>query len=220
MNDAPDLCFELTSSQFRLRSDGTCTCSATFRYYGTAIVYVDPNRLPTLLSYCEQREDGILIFPKSFPDSSSAKGRTPPSPRTPYALMKALDSKGFYGIGSEESSSDKDIEGLNVLKDYNNRWNEIQVLSDRMNQLSLNNPKNLSNSSLFPPEEYEYSMKMFKNEMSLIRQYPRLKSNLATVALGIPFEFTGNFTFCLDEESRVLHNYFHTALVCKNDQYI
>ncbi len=70
MNDAADQCFELQSIQIRVRSDGTCICEAKHTYSGTAIIHVNPKKIPRTLKNCKVNDNGILVLP-NLPSSEN-----------------------------------------------------------------------------------------------------------------------------------------------------
>eukprot|EP01040_Poterioochromonas_malhamensis_P008915 gene8915-9652_t len=236
MNDAPDVCFELTSSQIRLRSDGSCTCSATFRYSGTALVYVDPDKLKTLLSICEENDTGILTLPTLF---------TPPSLADQSISLNGVDksnssspstsSPPIYSTANVPNfdscwkAHQETLDPLDILKDYLHRWDEIFAVTDLtkfqrvMTTFShlQKNQRHYQTDIIIPKEEKEYLYNLFDNAMGLMRQYPRVPRNEnETLQIGIPFQFIGDFTLQLDEDSRIYRNDMSTYLVTNSSMKI
>lgn len=236
MNDAPDLCFELTSSQIRLRSDGSCTCSATFRYSGTALVYVDPNRLRTLLLICEESDAGILTLPTLFtppsladrsPNSVLDKKNSSPVSSSPPPIYSTANVPNFDSCWKAHQET---LDPLDILKDYLHRWDEIFAVTDltkfqrvltTFDHLQKNQKSYFQTDIIVPKEEKEYLYSLFDNAMGLMRQYPRVPRNEnETLQIGIPFQFIGDFTLQLDEDSRIYRNDMSTYLVTSSSMKI
>eukprot|EP01040_Poterioochromonas_malhamensis_P005210 gene5210-5583_t len=190
MNDAPDLCFKLLSSQIRVRSDGTCTCYSTFQYRGTAIVFVDPNKVRTILAFCKENNSGVLTLPDPFDVPAQQFLNCHPSFN--YDMLNPLTTSGIQRLQDEE-----------------NRWQEIHIPSDQeqfqrsMHKLFLGH---LAQMYSIPPEENDYLYKVLDMALYLGRKSRDsvVPSETETLRLGCPFQYVGEFSFQLDEESRIV----------------
>eukprot|EP01040_Poterioochromonas_malhamensis_P008913 gene8913-9650_t len=206
MEDAPDLRFQLTSSQMKLRSDGSCTCVATFSYSGTAIIYVDPKKIQTILKYCQVNECGILTLPNPFTFASSISSNHKESSSSSSSFSSS--SSIFPHTSFDTSCLNHHLVQREI--DEENRWNEVLLnLHDNnqylktMNKLFLDH---LDHSYSIPNEENEYLYSVFDNSLNLTRSSKKTLIPNTLLRLGFPFEFVGDLIFQLDEESRIITN--------------
>eukprot|EP01040_Poterioochromonas_malhamensis_P008661 gene8662-9373_t len=191
INDAPDICFELLSSQFKLRSDGTCTCYATFKYGGTAVLHVNPDKIQTILNFSQEDSNGILTLPNIF-DIEALNLLNPSS-----MIVYNNDKKNVLSTVSTQ-----------IVKDETDCWNEIHIPVDSTpfiptNHDNNNNPHRRQPGFPFPSEESDYLYNIL--DMALYPGRPRClpQNSTDTLLLGFPFQCIGNFTFQLDDESLI-----------------
>jgi len=188
MNDAPDQCFQLQTIRIRVRSDGTCTCEATHKYSGTAIIYVNPKKIPKILNSCKVNENGILLLPNV------------PSPgifikQTPYPTIEDRENT------SSSSSNDE------LLANELNELFEIdqQLLSEFVYSLQgeEKNENSFTEISSSLDEESEYLFSVFTDLMNPARSAPRMPDLEEILPLGFPYEYDGDISFHLNEESKI-----------------
>jgi hypothetical protein len=115
MNDAPDLRFEVTSVQIKVRSDGTCSCHSTYKYSGTSLMYIDPSRLVRTLQHCAENENGILSFPYPTRTPIESIEASLPNNTHNFSILDGLDDD-FLEIAQEMANKWKDIPSSSSLK--------------------------------------------------------------------------------------------------------
>mmetsp|Transcript_17929 Transcript_17929/g.19431 ORF Transcript_17929/g.19431 Transcript_17929/m.19431 type:complete len:347 (-) Transcript_17929:12-1052(-) len=188
MNDAPDLCFRLQSIRIRVRSDGTSTCEGKYIYSGTAIIYVNPKKIPKILNSCKVNENGILVLPNV------------PSPgifikQTLYPTIEDQENT------SSSSSNDE------LLANELNELFEIdqQLLSEFVYSLQgeEKNENSFTEISSSLDEESEYLFSVFTDLMNPARSAPRMPDLEEILPLGFPYEYDGDISFHLNEESKI-----------------
>ncbi len=207
MNDAPDLCMELTSVQIRVRSDGTCTCFATYKYSGTAICFVDRKRVETVLQYCRVNESGLLTLPDPFAPSSHLSNAT---------FSSRLHH--CYAEGRVRNLNPFNPDPDEVLRDITLRWNDIRLIDSGTTGTTNQSSNTVIRKRFYqndvfqfedqmihiPSEENEYLYTLFANAMNLTRPYPRVPLETEQIQLGLPFQCHGDLIFQLDDQSRII----------------
>lgn len=208
ITDAPDIRFEISSVRIRVRSDGSCACFATYKYSGTALMYVDPDRLSTILRFCKENDSGILSLPylgRSSPPSTNSTDAMNSS--TSIHQFNILDGfeKEFMEIAQEAANKLKDIIPL-LASSSSTTASHYKMFQFVINKLLLRRFAVLCN---LPQHECDYLF-------DVIERYIILNNTTReeeTIPLAFPFQFGGDFTFHLDEESRILANEMRTYLL-------
>ncbi len=195
MNDAPDVCMQLQSVQMRIRSDGTCTCEAKHTYKGTAIIYVNPKKIPKILNSCKVNENGILVLP-NLP--------------SPGIFIKQTTHPKVEEQQNRPGEDELLVSELNELFEIDQQLLREFVHNLQGEDTSENNP-----TDTFLEEESEYLFSVFTDLMHPERLTPRTPDLEETLPLGFPFEYYGDLIFRLNEESKIFHVDFSTSLVTK-----
>ncbi len=196
MNDAPDLRFEITSVQIKVRSDGTSSCYATYKYSGTSLMQIDPIRLSSTLQHCKENDDGILSFPYPSHDPTEI---SLPNKTHKFSLLDGFDDD-FIEISQEIFNKWKDI-STSATSSTSTQHKMFQFL---INRLLLRRFVRLHN---IPKEESDYLTDVAENKMTLNNTMPRPNE---TFQLAFPFHFGGDFIFHLDDESKIVMNEMRT----------
>lgn len=193
MNDAPDLCFRLQSIRIRVRSDGTSTCEGKYIYSGTAIIYVNPKKIPKILNSCKVNKDGILVLP-NIPSPEIFIKQTPN-----YTTTEDQQNNNFSS--SQSSNDELLVSELNELLEI-----DEQLLSEFVHSLQgeeIHENSSTECTSFFLDEESEYLYTVFTDLLNPARDSPRIPDLEETLPLGFPYEFDGDISFHLNEESKI-----------------
>jgi hypothetical protein len=201
MNDAADQCFELQSIQIRVRSDGTCICEAKHTYTGTAIIHVNPKKIPRTLNNCKVNENGILVLP-NLPSPENCVKESPKS-----ATIEEEEEEEPSNL----SSSVNDELLVSELKDLLDI--DQHIVNEFVHSLQEEGKKNAVCSSL--EEENEYLFSIFTDFMNPARSTPRMPDIEDTLALGFPYKYEGGVSFHLNEESKIYHVELRSNLITK-----
>eukprot|EP01040_Poterioochromonas_malhamensis_P006514 gene6514-7014_t len=205
MNDAPDQCFQLQSIRIRVRSDGTCTCEAKYKSSGTAIIYVNPKKIPKILNICKVNENGILVLP-NVPSPGIFFKQTPSHPTT---------ENDQQNNSSLQSSNDELlVNELNELFEIDQHLLREFVRSLQGEEKNENSPTDVSSSSSLD-EESEYLFSVFTDLMNPARDSPRTPDLEETLPLGFPYEYDGDVSFHLNDESKIFQVDLCSRLITK-----
>ncbi len=200
MNDAPDLRFEVM--QIKVRSDGTSSCHATYKYSGTGFMQIDPTRLVNTLQHCKENENGILSFP--YPT------------RTP---IDSTESSLLNNTPKFSTLDGFDDDFLEIVQELSMKWKDIASSSSTSNQnkmfeflitkLLLRRFIKLHNIS---KEESDYLIEVNDNKIML----NTIPKPTETLQLAYPFHFAGDFFFHLDDESKIIMSEMRAYLVAED----
>lgn len=202
MNDAPDLRFEVTSVQIKVRSDGTCSCHSTYKYSGTGFMQIDPTRLVNTLQHCTENENGILSFPYPFRTPIDSTESSLPNNIPKFSTLDGFDDD-FLEIIQELSMKWKDIATSSSTLDQNKMFEFL------LTKLLLRRFIKLHN---IPKEESNYLIEVNDNKI-MLNTFPKPNE---TLQLAFPFHFAGDFIFHLDDESKIVMNEMRTYLVARD----
>ena len=157
MNDAPDLCFRLQSIRIRVRSDGTSTCEGKYIYSGTAIIYVNPKKIPKILNSCKVNKDGILVLP-NIPSPEIFIKQTPN-----YTTTEDQQNNNFSSLQS--SNDELLVNELNELFEIDQHLLREFVRSLQEEEKNEDSSTDVSSSSSLD-EESEYLFSVFTDLMN------------------------------------------------------
>jgi hypothetical protein len=205
MNDAPDLRFEVTSVRIKVRSDGTSSCYATYKYSGTSLMHIDPTRLTQTLHYCKENDDGILSFPYPIQTSLDSTETCLPNNPPKLSLLDGFDDD-FIEIAQEIFNKWKHI-STSASSSTSTQHKMFQFL---INRLLLRRFVRLHN---IPKGESDYLIEVAENKIILNNTLTRPNE---TLQLAFPFHFGGDFIFHLDDESKIVMNEMRTYLVARD----
>jgi len=202
MTETPDLYFQLHSIQIRVRSDGTCICQAKYFFSGTSILFVNPNRIPKILKSCVKTGDtnGMYSLPKVFNFGEIFIDQIP------FESQEKMMMKMKESNSNDESNQEYEFNEFSEMDQQlfhecvNDGGGDDDDDDDDNNNADQSADSDMTSSF---NEEKEYLSSIFTEMMNPTRASPRIPDLSETLALQIPFQYIGDATFHVNDQSKI-----------------